>query len=97
VVVVSAVLPEHGPEVPFGDNQHPIQALPSAAADPSLRVRVRPGCHERCQDHLGSVRAEDAVEAAGDLSIVIVDQQAELHPLVFELPAEIPGLLSHPG
>ncbi len=48
--------------------------------------------------HLHLRRREDLLgEAARELPVVIVDHQAELEPFVFELPAQIPSLLSHPG
>jgi hypothetical protein len=43
IVVVQKVLAEHPPEVALRGDQHPIQAFPTAAADPPLRVGVGPG------------------------------------------------------
>jgi hypothetical protein len=83
IVVVPKVLCEHPAEVAFRRDQHPVQALAPAAPDPSFGMRVRTRCYERRQDHSGSVRTEDAIEAARELPIVVVHDQAELDPASF--------------
>ena len=72
IVVMPKVFPEDPAEVTFRHDQHPVQALASAAPDPPFGMCVRPRCHEWGQNHAGSVRAEDAMEAARDLPIVII-------------------------
>src|SRR5713226_803741 len=42
-VVVIGVLAEDEPEVPFTDDQHPVQALTAGVGDPAFRDRVRLG------------------------------------------------------
>jgi len=61
-----------------------------------LPLQYTPELVEAASGHAATV-VKEAVEAARELSIVITDDQAELDPFVFELPAEIPSLLSHPG
>ena len=39
-VVMIGVLAEDQPQVPFADDQHPVQALAAGAAHPALRDRV---------------------------------------------------------
>ena len=97
IVVVQAELMQHRFEVSLIHDQHPVQALASAAPDPPFGMCVRPRCHEWGQNHAGSVRAEDAIEAARKLPIVIVNYQCELDPLLLELPAEVASLLRDPG
>jgi hypothetical protein len=97
IVVMPNVLPEHSAEVTFRQDQHPVQALASTAPDPPFGLCVRPRCHEWGQNHLGSVRAEDAIEAARELPIVIVNYQREFDPLFLQLPAEVASLLRDPG
>ena len=97
MVVVLTVLAEHRTQVTFRRDQHRVEAFAPAAADPSLGVGICSRGKQRRHDHLCAVELEDPVEAARELPIVIVDHQAELDPFVFEMPAEIPGLPSHPG
>ena len=96
IVVMPNVFPGHPAEVTFRHDQHPVQALASAAPDPPFGMCVRPRCHEWGQNHAGSVRAEDVIEAARELPIVIVNYQCELDPLLLELPAEAASLLRDP-
>jgi hypothetical protein len=45
VVVMDSVLTEHPSEVTLRGDQHPVQAFPTAAADPSFRVGIGPRRH----------------------------------------------------
>jgi putative transposase len=61
------------------DDQQPVQALGTDRADPALRVGVRIGRLDGCQQDLGALGAEHVVEGAAELGVPIA--QHELHKL----------------
>src|SRR6266705_393597 len=64
--------------------------------DPSLGDRVRQRRHQRSQNHSGARRLEHLIRLRCELLVPIVYQVTKLDAFVFEPPAELPGLLSHP-
>ena len=68
--------PEDLPQVATANDQKPVQALGADRPHPALRVRVRPGRLHGRQEHLGTVRAEHIVEAAGELRVPSAQQPA---------------------
>jgi S1-C subfamily serine protease len=54
-------------QMPASEDEHPVQALRQDGSDPSLGEGVRVRSADRGEDHLGSFRAKDLVERAGEL------------------------------
>src|SRR5207245_4935324 len=96
VVVVHAVLAQDRLQMALVEDQHAIQRLAPATAYPSLGDRVRQKRHQRSQNHSGALRLEHLISLGCELLVRIVDQVTKLDALVFEPPAELPSLLSHP-
>ena len=97
IVVVQAVLTQDRFQVSLIHDQHPVETLPAATSDPSLRVRIRHRCHERGHDHPSTLRLDHRVCAGRELLVAVVNHAAQLDALVLQLPAQIPGLLGDPG
>src|SRR5205814_1376504 len=79
------------------DDQEPVEALAADAADPALDVRVRVRRPHRRVDDLDRFAAEDVVEAAAELAVAIVDQEADRLLAVAERHQQVAGLLGYPG
>jgi hypothetical protein len=62
-VVVGDILAQHPLEVRARDDQDPVKTLAPHAADPALRVRLRPRRRDRRADDPDPFRVEDLVEA----------------------------------
>src|SRR5437868_1041295 len=55
------------------------------------------GAHRRLDDR-DALRGEDGVEAGGELAVAVVEQVADRPGLaLLQVPAELAGLLRHPG
>jgi hypothetical protein len=89
VVVAHAILAHDHLQMTLVDDKHPVEAFPAAAPDPTLGMRIGSGRHQRGQDHAGTLGLEGPVGFGRKLLVPIVDQNAELDPFLFELPAEI--------
>ena len=97
LVVVPDIRREAMVEVAAAEDQQPVEALATDAADPALRVRSRLRRPHRRLDHPDPLEAEDLVELTGELAVAITDQEpprADL--LVVELHQQVPRLLGHP-
>ncbi len=77
LVVVIIVDTEHVPELSPADDQDQVEAVAPDCADPPLGERVRLRGPERCADDLEAFVSEDRVEAAAELAVAIVDQEAD--------------------
>jgi hypothetical protein len=97
MVVVEAVLAQDRLEVSLVEDKHPVEALSATTSDPALSVWVRPRRHEWGQNHSSAFRLKYRVGFGREFLVPIVDHNARLDAFFFELPAEIPGLLGHPG
>src|SRR5205809_608574 len=75
-VVVSDVFAQHPIEVHARDDQDAIKTLAPHAADPALRVSLRPRRRDRRPDDPDAFRAEDLVEAGRELAVAVADQDA---------------------
>src|SRR5205823_11561344 len=67
------------------------------ASAPALGVRVRVRRLHRRVDDLDRFAAEDVVEAAAELAVAIVDQEADRLLAVAERHQQVAGLLGYPG
>jgi hypothetical protein len=73
-VVVDDVLAQDRLELPAGDDQDAVETFPPGAADPALRVRLRPWSRDRCPGDPESLRTEDLVEGGRELAVAVADQ-----------------------
>jgi hypothetical protein len=95
-VVVIDVGPQHPLKVAAVGDQQPAQAL-SPAVPTNRSAIVGPGSFDRSPDDLDSLAAEDLVEGAAELGVVVSDQEPGRRPPVRKLPGEVPRLLGDPG
>ena len=95
-VVMADVLAEHRPQVPLAVDQHPVGALCSCAAYPSLGNRVRARGPRRRLHYRHALAGEDCVESAGELAVTVPDQEAEAAGPGAEIHDQVAGLLGGP-
>src|SRR6266545_2467117 len=69
-------------QVASPDDQQPVEALRAGRADPAFGVGVRVGRLHRRDQHLGALRAEHVVKAAGELRVPVAEQEAQ-PPVLF--------------
>ncbi len=96
-VVVLDVDPKDLLQMAAPDEQQPIQALGAGGADPPFCVRVRGRRPHGRHQHLGTLRAEHVVEAAGELRVPVADQEAYLPSPLPQHQQQVAGLLGDPG
>ena len=77
LVVVAGVDAEHVHELTPAEDEQAVEALATHAADPALGVGVRVRCPDGCADHRNAFALEDVIEAAVELGVAIVDEEAE--------------------
>jgi hypothetical protein len=77
LVVMAGIDPKHVLELPSAEDEQPVEALASHAADPALGVCVPVGCPNGRADHGQSLAQEDLIEAAAELRVTVVDEEAE--------------------
>jgi hypothetical protein len=75
-VVVGDVLAQHCLEVGARNDQDPIKTLAPHAADPALRVRLRPWRRDRRPDDADPFRADHLIEGSRELAVAVADQEA---------------------
>src|SRR5918994_7191517 len=71
LVVVAGVGAQHPLEMPWPEDEHPIEALATHAAHPPLRVRLRPRRSYWGADDFDAFGAEDLVEGGGELAVPV--------------------------
>jgi hypothetical protein len=77
-VVMLDVDPKDLLEVAAAHDQQPVQALGTDSAHPALRVGVGLGRPDWGHQDFGVLRPEHVVEAAGELRVVVAEQEADL-------------------
>src|SRR6266702_838544 len=82
--------------MPFTVDEHPVGALGSCGAYPSLGVTVRPRGSRRNFDRLHVLASEDGVEDARELCVAVPDQEAEGADPAAEVHEQVAGLLGGP-
>lgn len=96
-VVVVGEGEQHALEVSPVRDQQPVQALSAHRADEALGDRVGLRRFDGCPYDLDPVAAEDLVEGAAELGVVVADQEACSRSGVLQVPDEVPRLLGDPG
>src|SRR5947209_714157 len=79
-VVMLAIDAEQVVEVTAAEDQATVETVAPQRAYPALGVRVRVRRLHRRVDDLDRLAAEDVVEAAAELAVAIMDQEAERLP-----------------
>ena len=92
-----AVDAEQVGEVTLARDQAAVEAVVAERPHPALGVRVRVRRPNRRPDHLDPLGAEEFVEAAAELAVAIVDQEADRLLAVAERHQQVAGLLGYPG
>jgi hypothetical protein len=95
-VVMAGVRAQDRPQVPFAVDEHPVGALGSCAAYPSLGETVRARGPRGDFDNLDALAGEDRVEGAGEFGVAVPDQEAEGADPVAEIHDQVAGLLGGP-
>jgi hypothetical protein len=72
-VVMIDVLHQDSLELTSVEDQHPVKTLSADGPDEALRKCVCPGRSNRCLDDPDVLRAEDLVEAEGELGVPVSD------------------------
>jgi hypothetical protein len=75
LVVVTDVDAEDARELAAAEDQQPVGALSTCAADLALDVRVRVRRLQRSPDDSHPVAAEEGLEGAAELRVAVMDQQ----------------------
>ncbi len=76
-------------ELATAEDEQPVEALSTDAADPALGVGVRVRRLDGCADHRDPLSSEDVIEAAAELGVAIVDEEAKRLPAVIERHQEV--------
>src|SRR5438067_12552747 len=88
---------EQAGELTLARDQAAVEAVVAERPHPALGVRVRVRRLHRRVDDLDRFAAEDVVEAAAELAVAIVDQEADRLLAVAERHRQVAGLLGYPG
>src|SRR5947209_20355257 len=97
VVVVQEIFVDDRLQVALVDDKHPVEAVAAAAPDPALGMRIGPRRHQWSQDYSSTLAIGRPDRPGCKLLVPIVDQHAEIDPLILESPTEIASLLGKPG
>jgi hypothetical protein len=77
-------------------NQDLVQALLARRADPAFRERIRIWRLDRRADDRDTLRSEYGIEGRRKLGVPVVEQEADGHCSVLDLPTETTRVLRHP-
>ncbi len=97
VVVVVDVVGDHGVEVAFAEDQHPIQHLSARTLHPAFGESVRLGRAYGRLHHPHPFGAEDLVEGRDEFGIAVPNQDGRPQLAVPDSPGQIARLLRDPG
>ncbi len=96
-VVVRYEDAEHLFEMSSAQDQEPIEAFGASGADKALGDSVRSWRANGRPDDLEVLAQENGVEAAAELTVAIVDEEAEWCRPLGQRPGQLASLLGHPG
>ena len=96
-VVVDGVLLQHGAQMSFPGNEHPVGAFGPGGEDPALREGIRSWALGRDLERFDAFAGERRVEGVGELAVAVADQEAQLAGPLPEISDEIAGQLRRPG
>ena len=96
-VVMTGIDAKHVLELAPAEDEQPVEALATDAADPTLGVCVRVRRLHGCADHGDPFALENMVEAAAELGVAIVDQHAQRLLPVVDRHQQVARLLGCPG
>src|SRR5262249_41530420 len=97
LVVMADVDAKHMLELAATEDQQPIEALATGAADPALEVRVRVRCPYRRADDRDALACEGGVEGARELLVPVVDQEPHPPVAVVEVHQQVARRLGNPA
>ena len=95
-VVMIYVLVQDVAQVPFVDDQQPIQALPPGRAHPPFRERVRTRRPRWGEQDPQALAGEDRVERAGELGVPVADEELQRADSLAQVHHQVARLLGHP-
>src|SRR4029453_11745787 len=76
-VVMTGIDAQHVLELAAAEDEQPVEALATHAADPALGVGVRVRRLNGCADDSDSFALEDVIPPAAEFRVAIVDQEAD--------------------
>jgi hypothetical protein len=88
-VVVPGVGPQHGPQMGFAVDQHPVGALGPYGRYPPFRIAVRPGRLRRDLHDPHALAGEDIIERSGELGAPVADEEPERADPVCEVHDQV--------
>lgn len=77
-------------------DQDVIQALFPDYSNPPFCMRICVGCPKRGVHDMVTFRRKDSAKGLGELSVIVMDQEAKGGFRIIEFPNQLPGLLSDP-
>jgi hypothetical protein len=92
-VVMAGVDVKHVLELASAEDEQPVEALATHAANPALGVGVRVRRQDGCADHSHSFAREDMIKAAAELGVAVVDENAERSLAIIEGHQQVARLL----
>src|SRR5712692_11572816 len=96
-VVMPGVGLQHGPQVSFAVDQHPVGALRPYGPYPAFGVTVRPGRLLRGLHDPYALAREDLIERGGELCVAVPDEEPERADPIGKTHDQFAGLLGRPG
>jgi hypothetical protein len=97
LIVMPDVVAKDCFEMMTAENERPVEALFPYSPYPPFRDRVRAGRSDGRPDHLDAFGDEHLVEAGGELSIAVSDQEPERPTVLGEIACEVAGNLGDKG
>ncbi len=97
LIVMAGIDAKHVLELPPAEDEQPVEALTTHAADPALGVGVRVRCLDGRADQRDPFALEEVIAAAAELRVAIVNEEAERLPAIPERHQQVARLLRDPG
>ncbi len=97
VVIVDQVFTQHTPKVRLVDNQQLVETFLAYRSHPALGICVGVRGVKGCVDDLNVLGTKEGVERFGKLGIIVVDQKVNTWRPPFQLPEDLPCLLTNPA
>jgi hypothetical protein len=91
LVVVAGVLPGDSFEVPFIQDEQPVEAFGTNGPHPTLRVGIGPRRSDACLDHPDALGAKHLVEGRRELGVPIPDPELDISPAVGQVTHQVGG------
>src|SRR4051794_26861141 len=96
-IVIGNVLFENAVQVAFAEKEMVIQAFLTDGTNPAFSEGIGVRRLRRGEHNLDTFGAENSIESRGEFGIAVMDEEAHGVRHGWQLPSDLPGLLSDPG